>query len=218
MNEQTVIDLVASYENALKMYDEDRTTYYWGDFGNYVTKDGADETLINKRFNEALKLLEVSEDKYEKYIKQAGNRRTVEDELRQKYVTQKQDEVRNDSYEIVTIFDQPVLFTSLRIPRDFVPDGLYCYDIRHDDECGGRMTELKDHVLVNHWGTVLSAKPFEPREFDGHIYSSEQGIVIEDDDYNYTGDEMTASEYINRYDEIEQEYSEQNESMGMEMT
>ena len=59
MNEQTVIDLVASYENALKMYDEDRTTYYWGDFGNYVTKDGADETLINKRFNEALKLLEV---------------------------------------------------------------------------------------------------------------------------------------------------------------
>ena len=131
---------------------------------------------------------------------------------------QNQNETQNDSYEIVTIFDRPVLFTNLRIPRDQVPDGLYCYDIRHDDECSGRMVELKDHVLVNHWGTVLSAKPFEPREYDGHIYSSSQGIVIEDDDYNYTGDEMTASEYISRYAELEQEYSEQNEDAGMEMT
>ena len=218
MYEQTVIDLTASYENALKMYDEDRTTYYWGDFGNYVAKDGADESLIKERFDKALKLLDVSEEKYEEYIKEAGSRKSLENALREKYVAQKQDEIRNDNYEIVTIFDQPVLFTSARIPRDFVPDGLHCYDIRHDDECGGRMTELKDRVLVNHWGTVLSVKPFEPREYDGHIYSSEQGIIIEDDDYNYTGEEMTATEYIQKYDELEQEYSEQNEGMGMEMT
>ena len=218
MDRQAIIDLTASYENALKMYDEDRTTYYWGDFGNYVPKDGVDESVISERFNDALKLLGVSEDKYERYIKQAGNRRTVEDELRQKYVGQEQNKIRNDSYEIVTIFDQPVLFTSGRIPRDFVPDGLYCYDIRHDDECGGRMAELKDHVMVNHWGTVLSAKPFEPREFEGRMFSSKEGIVIEDEDYNYTGEEMTAGEYIKIYDELEQEYSEQKESMGMEMT
>ena len=124
----------------------------------------------------------------------------------------------NEKFEIVTIFDKPVLFTNLRIPREIIPDGTYCYDIRHDDDCEGYMCELKDFVLVNHWGTVLSAKPFEPREFEGRMFSSKEGIVIEDEDYNYTGEEMTAGEYKKIYDELEQEYSEQKESMGMEMT
>lgn len=123
----------------------------------------------------------------------------------------------NDEFEVITIFDRPVLFTSERIDRDCVPEGLYCYDIRHDDECSGDMVELKDYILVNHWGTVLSAKPFEPREFEGRMFSSKEGIVIGDEDYNYTGDEMTVSEYIEKYEELEQEHSGLNNNLDLKM-
>lgn len=122
------------------------------------------------------------------------------------------------SFDVVTIFDKPVLFTCERIKRNIVPDGIYCYDIRHDDECQGIMTELKDFVLVNHWGTILSKKPFEPREYGGKVFSSEQGIIIEEDDYNFVGDELKVSEYLKRYDELCREYGEQEEKNNIEMS
>ena len=40
----------------------------------------------------------------------------------------------DETYEILEICGQTVLFTSARIDRETVPDGLYAYDLRHDDE------------------------------------------------------------------------------------
>ena len=42
-----------------------------------------------------------------------------------------------EHYEEITVCGKPALFTSTRIKRDTVPDGLYAYDVRHDDECRG---------------------------------------------------------------------------------
>ena len=42
-----------------------------------------------------------------------------------------------EPYEEITVCGKPALFTSIRIKRDTVPDGLYTYDVRHDDECRG---------------------------------------------------------------------------------
>ena len=42
-----------------------------------------------------------------------------------------------ERYEEITVCGKPALFTSIRIKRDTVPDGLYAYDVRHDDECRG---------------------------------------------------------------------------------
>lgn len=42
-----------------------------------------------------------------------------------------------EHYEEITVCGKPALFTSIRIKRDTVPDGLYAYDVRHDDEYGG---------------------------------------------------------------------------------
>ena len=63
---------------------------------------------------------------------------------------------KEERYELVMAERYPVLFTNARINRDSVPKGLYCYDIRHDDECQGIACEIKKFVLVNHWGTILS--------------------------------------------------------------
>ena len=48
----------------------------------------------------------------------------------------------NERYEEITVCGKPALFTSIRIRRDTVPDGLYAYDVRHDDECRGIPCEI----------------------------------------------------------------------------
>ena len=35
----------------------------------------------------------------------------------------------NERYEEITVCRKPALFTSIRIKRDTVPDGLYAYDV-----------------------------------------------------------------------------------------
>ena len=42
-----------------------------------------------------------------------------------------------EHYEEIMVCGKPALFTSIRIKRDTVPDGLYAYDVRHDDEYQG---------------------------------------------------------------------------------
>ena len=66
-----------------------------------------------------------------------------------------------EPYEEITVCGKPALFTSIRIKRDTVPDGLYTYDVRHDDECRGIPCEIAPFVMVNHWGTIIPAEPLE---------------------------------------------------------
>ena len=44
-----------------------------------------------------------------------------------------------ETYEMLEICGQMVLFTSARIDRKTVPNELYAYDLRHDDGCQGDM-------------------------------------------------------------------------------
>ena len=47
-------------------------------------------------------------------------------------------------------------FTSLRINRRSLPTGIYAYDVRNNEE--GNIIEIKDFVLVNHWGTFVTSE------------------------------------------------------------
>ena len=51
-----------------------------------------------------------------------------------------------ERYESIAVCGKPALFTSIRIKRDTVPDGLYAYDVRHDDECRGIPCEIAPFV------------------------------------------------------------------------
>ena len=62
-----------------------------------------------------------------------------------------------EHYEEITVCGKPALFTSIRIKRDTVPDGLYTYDVRHDDECRGIPCEIAPFVMVN-LGAPLSLR------------------------------------------------------------
>lgn len=52
-----------------------------------------------------------------------------------------------EHYEEITVCGKPALFTSIRIKRDTIPDGLYAYDVRHDDECRGIPCEIAPFVI-----------------------------------------------------------------------
>ena len=88
-------------------------------------------------------------------------------------------DTQKETYEEIEIFDTPALFSAGRIQKDSVPDGFYCYEIRHDDEGRGIPCELSAHILVNFWGTVISRVPL--------IQENKCRRYIEDEDWSYTG-------------------------------
>lgn len=98
-------------------------------------------------------------------------------------------------YERFEILGHDALFTCLRIDRKTLPDGLYAYDLRDSDDCDGAPSELKTFVVVNHWGTVITKEPIE---------GADEGIVLDEDDYNYLGEDMMLGEFANSAPTMEQ--------------
>lgn len=99
------------------------------------------------------------------------------------------------SYERFEILGREALFTDLRIDRKTLPNGLYAYDLRDCDDCSGDPCEVKSFVLVNHWGTVIVKEPIE---------GADDGVLLDDDDYNYLGEDMTLDKFANPAPKMEQ--------------
>lgn len=84
-------------------------------------------------------------------------------------------------YELCELDGKPVAFTNMCLNRQTVPTGLYCYDVRDSDNCDGSCAEVKPHIMVNHWGTILCKSPFE---------LDEHGSYYPQEDMNYKGIEL----------------------------
>lgn len=59
-----------------------------------------------------------------------------------------------EKFEDVTVLGHPMLFTCLRVDRDTVPQGMYMYEVRHDDDQQGEPVQIANWIMVNHWGTL----------------------------------------------------------------
>lgn len=102
--------------------------------------------------------------------------------------------------EIVSVNHKPYMFTNMRVERKTLPDGFVAYDIRDDDECGGTFAQIKNFVMVNHWGTLIGTDelPLDPEWYE-FIPESEE-------DYWFTGDYVkTLEEFVERYEELEEQ-------------
>lgn len=66
---------------------------------------------------------------------------------------------REEQYEHVELFGNPALYTSSRVDCNTVPEGFYCYDLRGSDYDPGKPITVENWVVVNHAGTVVTAKP-----------------------------------------------------------
>lgn len=95
-------------------------------------------------------------------------------------------DAKEEDFELVVLDDIPALFTNSRIDRGSIPANVFCYDVRHDDCCQGIACEIKPHIMVNHWGTIITKQEI-PLE-DGSYYPKE--------DLNYLGRTMTLDEFL----------------------
>lgn len=93
-----------------------------------------------------------------------------------------------ESFEILELFGRKVLFTCMRIDRKTVPDNLYAYDVRHDDDCTGEICQIKSYIMVNHRGTIITDTTIKMNDFLGCCF-------VTKDDYNYTDDSCYLHEF-----------------------
>ena len=68
-------------------------------------------------------------------------------------------DAKKERFEEIEVLGKPALFTSIRLIRESVADGLYYYEIRHDDEAKGDPVQIARGILVNHYGSILTREP-----------------------------------------------------------
>ena len=96
----------------------------------------------------------------------------------------------NETFEEVDIGDIPAIFTSLRLDRDKLPEGVFAYDIRHADDDGMEAAGIAKYVMVNHMGTIITKVPLE---LDEH-----GSMILEDYDFYFVSDSnsITLDQFI----------------------
>ena len=96
------------------------------------------------------------------------------------------------NYQEVTIMGKPALFTDFRIDRATVPEGVYRYELRHDDEDWGEPVSLSRSIVVNYYGTILTREPFQ-LPIDGWIPMENDSLSFQDGGYR------TLAEFQQKY-------------------
>lgn len=81
-------------------------------------------------------------------------------------------DARSESYEVIEIYGQRAYFTSLRVDKKTIPDGLFRYEIREES---GEPCQVSTSILVNHYGTIITHYPIELDE-EGYCDLSEIDI------------------------------------------
>ena len=69
--------------------------------------------------------------------------------------------IYKDQFEKAYLFDAPVLYSIQSIPREDVPQGWFCYDLRGTDRAPDRPYSMVDQTDKNHAGSVLSPLPLK---------------------------------------------------------
>ena len=115
--------------------------------------------------------------------------------------------IENESYQLIELFGKPALFSNDRITPKDIPEGLYCYDLRHSDE-GDHFCSVEPKVAVNHGGSVITDIPLD---FGDEGYIS----LTEDTEPNFLSEDLTIAEYMNG--EFEQSDSQEQTAGGMQL-
>ncbi|MCI9403672.1 MAG: hypothetical protein HFF04_08380 [Oscillospiraceae bacterium] len=73
-----------------------------------------------------------------------------------------------ETFEAVEILGIPGLFTIERVNRATVPKGMYLYEMQTDEEDWTQPCLLGRRIIVEHFGTVLTASPITLNE-NGYV-------------------------------------------------
>ena len=93
-------------------------------------------------------------------------------------------------YEIIQVFHNEMLFTPSRIKRSSLPDNVYLYEVQYDDDNIGNPEIIKEHVICNFFGSLLSRQRLKMLENDCIL-------INENSNWTYSGiTGITLSEWI----------------------
>lgn len=95
--------------------------------------------------------------------------------------------VNYTDFEAIKLLGKPALFTNERLTREDIPQGMYCYHLRHGDD--GQFCTVERKVAVNHGGSVITREPIDFGE-EGYISFTEETSP------NFTGESMTLEEFM----------------------
>ena len=68
--------------------------------------------------------------------------------------------IDDDGYELITIGENPALYTPARLSEDDIPKGLNCYQVRMTDD-GVVFGTLEPKVSVNFGGSIIVSEPLD---------------------------------------------------------
>ncbi len=98
-----------------------------------------------------------------------------------------------ETFEEITVLGKPALFTGIRIDQSTVPEGLFLYEVRHDDEGLGDPVQIARGILVNHLGSIITCEPVSLPP-DGYLeLDGEQDWIFSG------GDCRTVAEFREKY-------------------
>ena len=82
-------------------------------------------------------------------------------------------------YMRVRVRGTEALFCEARIEKETVPNGLYMYQVRHDEEDWTEPVQIKSYILVNFLGTLLTREPLlSENEQSSYLDSEKEWEVI----------------------------------------
>ncbi|MBO5033749.1 MAG: hypothetical protein J6D08_18075 [Lachnospiraceae bacterium] len=96
-------------------------------------------------------------------------------------------DVQKEVLAEVEILGHKALFTELRVDKSTIPEGVFCYALRHGDDDSYPAT-LENGVSVNYFGSVLLTEEIELDEMKMRSVGYE--------DFGYTGEEMKLSDFM----------------------
>ncbi len=105
-------------------------------------------------------------------------------------------DVREKKMAEVEVKGRMALFTELRVDKDTIPDGMYCYALRHGDDDGMPCT-IEQNVTDNYFGAVIVMVPFD--------FGDEDYVPVSYDDFGFTGEHLTVSEYAVKMEKFQSE-------------
>lgn len=98
-------------------------------------------------------------------------------------------DARTEKFDVIDIFDTPMLYSMFRLDRTTVPKNLYMYEVRHSDYDDAVPLEIKKNVLVNFWGTLISSSPLRMNERDCCY-------IRPSDEWGFTGETSMLIDYM----------------------
>ena len=188
-------ELIATYEEVYQIPEESKITRWWGDGHMYEFKEKVNEDEIREVLEKSLKAVGMTKEEFN------GYRYTYRQNL-----INKMEENMPEKYQVITLFNKPVLMSEGRVDAQNVPPDYYAYELRHDE--GGDIAALEKSVRVDFGGTILSKDEIE-------IVGDHRKIDY--DDYNFLSIDYSVEEFDEHYDELVDEYCEPEIESGMSM-